>query len=62
VAVKVADGTARGAGTALIHALAQLDVLDEGQVDRLRPHARPDILGGGRAVGEMVASFDLTGG
>ncbi|MDP9343053.1 MAG: asparaginase [Actinomycetota bacterium] len=60
VAVKVADGTARAAGPALIHALAQLDVLDESQVDRLRPHARPDVLGGGRPAGEIVVSFDLT--
>ena len=59
VAVKVGDGTGRAGGPALIHALAQLDLLDEGQVDRLRPHAVPDVLGGGRAVGEMVAAFDL---
>ena len=59
VAVKVADGTGRGSGPALIHALARLDLLDEAQVDRLRPHARPDVLGGGRAVGELVASLDL---
>jgi len=59
VAVKVGDGTGRAAGPALIHALAQLDLLDAVQVDRLRPHGRPDVLGGGRAVGEMVASFDL---
>jgi L-asparaginase II len=59
VAVKVADGSARGAGPALIHALAMLDLLDASQVDRLRAYARPDVLGGGRAVGDVVASFDL---
>jgi L-asparaginase II len=61
-AIKVADGTGRAAGPALIQVLAQLGLLDEAQVDRLRPYARPDVLGGGRAVGEMIASFDLVTG
>ncbi len=59
VAVKVADGTARAAGPALIHALRQLDILDEDQVEALRPYARPDVLGGGRPAGELVVAFDL---
>jgi L-asparaginase II len=60
VAVKVADGTARAAGPALIRTLRQLDVLDEGQVEKLRAHARPDVLGGGHPVGYMEPAFSLT--
>jgi L-asparaginase II len=59
VAVKVSDGTARAAGPALIEALRQLGVLDDVQVEKLRAHARPDVLGGGRPVGELVPAFRL---
>ena len=59
LAVKIADGSARAAGPALIEALRELDVLDDVQVEKLRPHARPDVLGGGRPVGEMVPAFTL---
>jgi L-asparaginase II len=60
VAVKVADGGSRAAGPALIHALARLGVLDDGQVERLRPHARPPVLGGGQPAGELLMAFDLS--
>src|SRR2546427_388742 len=60
VSVKVRDGNSRAAGPALLRSLALLDVLDEGQLEELRPHARPDVLGGGRPVGSLVAEFDLT--
>jgi len=60
VSVKVRDGNSRAAGPALLRSLALLDVLDEGQLEELRAHARPDVLGGGRPVGSLVAEFDLT--
>lgn len=60
VAVKVRDGTHRAAGPALIHALRLLDVLDDTHMERLRPFARPPVLGGGQPVGEMLSDFDLT--
>jgi L-asparaginase II len=60
VAVKVADGTARADGPALIRTLRDLDVLDDTQVDKLDAHARPEVLGGGRAVGHIEAAFTLT--
>jgi L-asparaginase II len=59
VAVKIADGSSRGAGPALISALRELDVLDDGQVERLASHARPPTLGGGLPVGELAPSFSL---
>jgi L-asparaginase II len=61
VAVKVGDGGSRAAGPALISALEQLGVLDEGQTAALAPFATPPVLGGGRPVGEMRARFDLEG-
>ena len=59
VAVKIADGGWRATGPALIHALHQMDALTERDVARLADHARPAVRGGGRAVGEMAAIFDL---
>jgi L-asparaginase II len=53
IAVKIADGSSRAAGPALIEALGQIGVLDDPQVEKLRAHARPDVLGGGRPVGEL---------
>jgi L-asparaginase II len=60
VAVKVADGSSRAAGPAMILALRALDVLDDGQVERLGEFAVPPVLGGGSPVGEMAAAFDLS--
>jgi L-asparaginase II len=59
IAVKVADGSARAAGPALIHALRELGAVDEGGVERLAPFARPWVFGGGRPVGEISASYRL---
>lgn len=59
IAVKVADGNSRAAGPALISVLRQLDVVDDGVVELLAPHARPPVLGGGRAVGELQAVVRL---
>jgi L-asparaginase II len=59
VALKIADGGSRAAAPAVISALRELDVLDDEQMARLADHARPPVLGGGRPVGELVASFSL---
>ena len=60
VAVKVGDGSHRAAGPALIRALGLFEVLNDAQVGRLQPFARPPVLGGGRPVGELTAIFELT--
>jgi L-asparaginase II len=62
IAVKVADGAARGADPALLRTLRLLDVLDDRALDGLSRFARPPVLGGGRPVGELVAEFDLVPG
>ncbi len=59
VAVKIADGGDRAAGPALLHALAAVDILTRGELDPLAAHARPQVLGGGRPVGEMMPVFEL---
>ena len=48
VAVKVADGSYRAAGPALIHALEQMGGLEPPHVSALAERARPPVLGGGR--------------
>jgi L-asparaginase II len=60
VAVKVDDGSARASGPALIHALAALDVVDKTHRAALGTFVTPAVLGGGRPVGELRASFELT--
>jgi L-asparaginase II len=59
VAVKIADGGERAAGPALIHALWRLGAIDDQGLERLGDVARRPVLGGGRRVGELVASFTL---
>lgn len=59
VAVKIADGSGRATGPALIHALRQIDAITDIEVSRLAAHAQPAVLGGGQRVGEMTAVFDL---
>jgi L-asparaginase II len=59
VAVKVADGGERASGPALIHALRLLGAIEDAQVERLGRHARRPVTGGGRPVGEVVATFSL---
>jgi L-asparaginase II len=59
IAVKIADGSGRAAGPALIHALRLLGAVDEAAGDRLAPFLRRSVLGGGRVVGETTASFRL---
>lgn len=60
LAVKVRDGGSRAAGPAAIRVLHQLGHLDQRQMDRLAPFARPPVLGGGRPVGETRAVVELT--
>ncbi|MEX2406692.1 MAG: asparaginase [Actinomycetota bacterium] len=59
VAVKIADGGDRAAGSALVHALSQIGAIGEEELGRLSSVARPAVLGGGRRVGGMVAEFRL---
>lgn len=59
VAVRIEDGADRASGPALIHALAELGVLGDEDLERLAPVARRPILGGGRPVGQVEASFRL---
>jgi len=47
IAVKIRDGASRASGPAVLHVLRLLGALDEGQVERLAPFARPAVLGGG---------------
>ncbi len=59
VAVKIEDGGYRAASPAVLHALRQIDALTDVQMEALRAHARPPVLGGGRPVGAMTPIFDL---
>ena len=59
IAVKVADGSARAAGPALIHALRQLGAVDEAALERLVRYERRPVLGGGKPVGELAPSYRL---
>jgi len=59
VAVKIADGGDRAAGSALVRALSQFGAIGREDLGRLASVARPPVLGGGRPVGEMVAEFRL---
>jgi L-asparaginase II len=59
IAVKVEDGSGRACGPALIRTLKQLGVLSGEEEAALAVEARPPVLGGGRAVGELRAEFDL---
>jgi L-asparaginase II len=58
-AVKVQDGAPRAAGPALIHTLASLGALAPEQLAGVAEFARPPVLGGGQAVGELVPDFRL---
>jgi hypothetical protein len=60
VAVKIADGSSRASGPALIRALSALDVVEEGHRASLGSFAAPPVLGGGPPVGELRAEFELT--
>jgi L-asparaginase II len=60
VAVKIRDGgSGRASGPAFIRVLTSLEVLTDAQVDRLATFARPQVLGGGEPVGQLIAEFGL---
>jgi L-asparaginase II len=59
VAVKIADGGDRAAGPALVRALALLGALSDAKLEGLEPVARRPVLGGGRSVGALEATFRL---
>ncbi len=59
VAVKIADGSYRAAGPALIHALEQVGGLEPSHVSALAERALPPVLGGGRSVGNLEPVFTL---
>ena len=60
IALKVRDGTARACGPALAAVLRALDLLDDGDMEALGPYASPEVLGGGRPVGALQTSVELT--
>jgi L-asparaginase II len=59
VAVKIADGGDRAAPPALLRSLELLGAIPAEQLQHLATLARPPVIGGGRAVGEMRADFRL---
>jgi L-asparaginase II len=59
VAVKIADGSYRAAGPALLHALEQVGGLEPAHMAALADRARPALLGGGRPVGHLEPVFTL---
>jgi L-asparaginase II len=59
VAVKIADGGYRAVGPAVIRALRALELIGPDQETALAGHARPEVHGGGRPVGALVAEFAL---
>ena len=60
IALKVRDGGSRATGPALVAVLRALDLLDDGDVEALGPHASPEVLGGGKPVGALEVSVELT--
>jgi L-asparaginase II len=59
VAVKIADGSYRAAGPALIHALEQVGGLEPSHMTALAERARPAVRGGDRPVGDLEPVFTL---
>ena len=59
VAVKVRDGGWRGAGPVLLETLHRLGAIGPEHLERLAAFLRPEVLGGGRPVGELRAHVPL---
>ncbi|MGH8951083.1 MAG: asparaginase [Acidimicrobiia bacterium] len=59
IAVKAWDGIQEVADTAMVATLAALGELPRYGADRLAPLARPEVLGGGRSVGELEPRVEL---
>jgi L-asparaginase II len=62
IALKVRDGSQRATGPVLIGVLRALDVLGERDVEALAEFAAPDVLGGGKPVGALEVTVELTAG
>jgi L-asparaginase II len=62
IALKVGDGSQRATGPVLIGVLRALDVLGERDVEALAEFAAPDVLGGGKPVGALEVTVELTAG
>jgi L-asparaginase II len=60
IALKVRDGGSRATGPALVAVLRGLDLLDDADVEALGPYAAPEVLGGGKPVGALETSLELT--
>jgi L-asparaginase II len=61
IALKVADGSYRAAGPAMISVLDQLGLLSAGARRALASRASPPVLGGGRPVGRLEPVVRLRG-
>lgn len=59
VAVKVRDGSSRAVAPALIRVLEELEALDGRAAPDLEAFARPAVLGGDQAVGELQVTVPL---
>jgi L-asparaginase II len=59
VAVRIDDGSDRGAAPAMLKVLELLGVLDAERLERLAPVAAPAVLGGGHPVGALEAVVRL---
>jgi L-asparaginase II len=59
IAVKIADGSSRGSGPALIRTLDLLDMVGSEVLTDLDAFAAPSVLGGGQPVGRATADFTL---
>lgn len=57
VALKVLDGSLRAASIVALELLVDAGALDRGAVDAARPHLDLTVLGGGRPVGTVRASY-----
>lgn len=59
MALKVADGSPRRYGPAVVRVLHELDVLDADGLERLERHARPPVLGGDEVQGAVEPAVRL---
>jgi len=59
IALKVADGTSRARGPALVRVMRDLGAAAAEQEEALAAVARPPVLGGGRQVGEVTSDLRL---
>jgi L-asparaginase II len=55
IALKARDGAARARGPVAVEVLRALDVIGDAEIEALRTHAEPAVLGGGELVGRLRA-------